>query len=223
MTETETSEKPEEGGSKQGVGLNPGLTDHDEKPPLPNPARPEITPTPEDENERSEARIMEQRKLELEQRKFELEQRKFELERFTKETLELKKLELERYTKATLERMKLNLEHLTKVDLERQKLEIERKKNNLDFVKFFLGSVVAAIAIAFIPPMFQYASAQLEKVKSDAQRERDSGIDEVSANKIRLDAAVLWLPSCTSIKCDENCAAVANHPAHRRIWKIDCQ
>jgi len=34
-------------------------------------------------------------------------------------------------------------------------------------------SVVAAIAIAFIPPMFQYASAQLEKVKSDALREKD--------------------------------------------------
>jgi hypothetical protein len=38
-------------------------------------------------------------------------------------------------------------------DLERQKLDLERFKARLDYRKFVLASVVAAITIAAIPPL----------------------------------------------------------------------
>jgi hypothetical protein len=54
--------------------------------------------------------------------------------------------------------------------LEVQRLELERYKAKLDFRKFIWGSVFAAIAIATIPPSFQYATAHLEYVKGEAAR-----------------------------------------------------
>src|ERR1051325_1284290 len=55
-------------------------------------------------------------------------------------------------------------------NLELRKLDLERLKAKLDFGKFVLGSFFAAIVIAFIPPAFQYATAYLEKEKSDVDR-----------------------------------------------------
>jgi hypothetical protein len=55
------------------------------------------------------------------------------------------------------------------VELEYRKLELERYKARLDFRKFVLASVFAAIVIAAIPPAFQFATAHLEYVKSQAQ------------------------------------------------------
>jgi hypothetical protein len=57
------------------------------------------------------------------------------------------------------------------IDLERTRLDLERYKAQLDFRKFVLGSVFAAITIAAIPPLFQLATAYLEYVKSQAERE----------------------------------------------------
>jgi hypothetical protein len=53
--------------------------------------------------------------------------------------------------------------------LEQRWLELERYKAQLDFRKFVLGSVCAAIVIAAIPPLFQLATAALEYVKSEEQ------------------------------------------------------
>jgi hypothetical protein len=54
-------------------------------------------------------------------------------------------------------------------DLELKKLDVEKYKAELDSRKFILTGVVAAIAIALIPPVFQLATAFLEYVKSRAQ------------------------------------------------------
>jgi hypothetical protein len=54
--------------------------------------------------------------------------------------------------------------------LETKRLDLERYKAQLDFRKFVWGSVVAAITIAAIPPLFQLATAYLEYVKSEAAR-----------------------------------------------------
>ncbi len=54
-----------------------------------------------------------------------------------------------------------------------RKLELERYKAQLDYRKFVLGSVFAAIAIAAIPPLFQLATAVLEYVKSQSQLRLD--------------------------------------------------
>ncbi len=55
------------------------------------------------------------------------------------------------------------------VDIELRKIELERYKARLDYRKFVLASVFAAIAIAAIPPSFQLATAFLEYVKGQAQ------------------------------------------------------
>ena len=62
-------------------------------------------------------------------------------------------------------------EHEKKVrsDLETQKIALDRYKANLDFWKFMGASVFAAIAIAAISPLFQWASAKLE----DARKGRE--------------------------------------------------
>jgi hypothetical protein len=57
----------------------------------------------------------------------------------------------------------------TQPDLERERLDLERYKARLDYRKFVLGSVFAAVAIAAIPPLFQLATAVLEYVKSQSQ------------------------------------------------------
>ncbi|UIJ84287.1 hypothetical protein [Rhizobium leguminosarum] len=54
--------------------------------------------------------------------------------------------------------------------LELKRLELERYKAWLDYRKFIWASVVAAITIAAIPPLFQLATAGLEYVKSEAAR-----------------------------------------------------
>ncbi len=56
------------------------------------------------------------------------------------------------------------------IALATKRLELERYKAKLDFQKFIWGSVFAAIAIATIPPSFQYATAHLEYVKGEAAR-----------------------------------------------------
>jgi len=59
------------------------------------------------------------------------------------------------------------------IDLEKMRLDLDRYKAQLDFRKFVLGSVCAAIAVAAIPPAFQLATAVLEYVKSEAQLKVD--------------------------------------------------
>jgi hypothetical protein len=54
--------------------------------------------------------------------------------------------------------------------LEMRRLDLEQYKAKLDFRKFVLGSVFAAITIAAIPPLFQLATAYLEYIKSEAAR-----------------------------------------------------
>jgi hypothetical protein len=58
-------------------------------------------------------------------------------------------------------------------DLAIRKLELDRYKATLDYRKFVLASVFAAIVIAAIPPLFQLATAFLEYVKSEAQLKVD--------------------------------------------------
>jgi hypothetical protein len=53
--------------------------------------------------------------------------------------------------------------------IEQQQLELERYKTKMDFLKFVWGSVVAAIAVAAIPPLFQLATAVLQNARSDAE------------------------------------------------------
>ena len=60
------------------------------------------------------------------------------------------------------------------IDLEMRKLELERYKARLDYRKFVLASVFAAIVIAAIPPLFQLATAFLENVKSQAKLDADT-------------------------------------------------
>jgi len=55
------------------------------------------------------------------------------------------------------------------LELENRKLALEERKASLDFWKFFWGSCFAAIAIAAIPPLFQFATAYLENARSTAQ------------------------------------------------------
>ncbi len=54
-------------------------------------------------------------------------------------------------------------------ELENRKLALDEKRASLDFWKFFWGSVFAAIAIATIPPSFQFATAYLENTRNTAQ------------------------------------------------------
>jgi hypothetical protein len=55
--------------------------------------------------------------------------------------------------------------------LENRKLDLEEKKVKADFWKFFWGSCFAAIAIAAIPPSFQFATAYLEDQRNKAKLE----------------------------------------------------
>jgi hypothetical protein len=57
------------------------------------------------------------------------------------------------------------------LEIEREKLKLDRYKAHLDYRKFVLGSVFVAVAIAAIPPLFQLATAALEYVKSNADRQ----------------------------------------------------
>jgi hypothetical protein len=57
--------------------------------------------------------------------------------------------------------------------LDRDRLDLERFKAELNYRKFIWGSVVAAITIAAIPPLFQFATAGLEYVKSRAKLQAD--------------------------------------------------
>ncbi len=58
-------------------------------------------------------------------------------------------------------------------DWDAKRLEFERYKLRLEYKKFLWGSVVAAIAIAAIPPAFQAGTALIEYVKSMAQLQND--------------------------------------------------
>jgi hypothetical protein len=79
------------------------------------------------------------------------------------------------------------------VDIEREKIALERYKSRLDYKKFVLGSVFVALAIAAIPPLFQLATAALEYVKSNADRQakqqafRDDYIKEFISNALNQD------------------------------------
>ncbi|MEQ1531862.1 MAG: lysozyme [Methylococcales bacterium] len=81
----------------------------------------------------------------------------------------------------------------TEHQLEFEKLRLERFKARLDYRKFVLGSFFAAIAIAAIPPLFQYATANLEHVKSQKELEvkqqtfRDEYIKEFLSNALNQD------------------------------------
>lgn len=68
------------------------------------------------------------------------------------------------------------------VSLEKERIELERYKSRLDYKKFVLGSVFAAIVVAAIPPLFQLATAGLEYVKSRAFLE----VDKVNKEAERL-------------------------------------
>ena len=80
-----------------------------------------------------------------------------------------------------------------KLELEREKLKLERYKAQLDYRKFVLGSVFVAVAIAAIPPLFQLATAALEYVKSNADRQakqqtfRDDYIKDFIGNALNQD------------------------------------
>lgn len=79
------------------------------------------------------------------------------------------------------------------IDLEQEKLRLDRYKAKLEFWKFVLASVCAAIVIALIPPSFQLATAYLEKVKGDKDRQlkqqedRDSYIKDFLNNALNQD------------------------------------
>lgn len=79
------------------------------------------------------------------------------------------------------------------LQLEREKIELEHYKANLDYKKFVMGSVFAAISIAAIPPLFQLGTAALEYVKSNADRQakqqafRDDYIKEFVSNALNQD------------------------------------
>lgn len=88
-------------------------------------------------------------------------------------------------------------DHKAKVEAqkssEQRQLEFERYKALLDFWKFVLGSVVAAIAIAAIPPLFQYGTAYLEQVKGETHLRNEvvreyvlNALDKNIENRIRL-------------------------------------
>jgi hypothetical protein len=55
-------------------------------------------------------------------------------------------------------------------ELERLRIKLERFKAGLDFWKYVIVSGFVALAIAAIPPVFQLATAKLEKIKADADR-----------------------------------------------------
>ncbi len=75
-----------------------------------------------------------------------------------------------------------------------ERLKLDRFKAKLDFWKFVLGSVFAALAIAAIPPSFQLATAYLEREKAAAQlraeqynkeADRDQKAEEFRQNNIK--------------------------------------
>jgi hypothetical protein len=59
------------------------------------------------------------------------------------------------------------------LDLEGRKLDLEREKAKLNFRKFVLGSVFAAIAIAAIPPLFQLATAVVKSSENQHLAEQN--------------------------------------------------
>jgi hypothetical protein len=65
-------------------------------------------------------------------------------------------------------------ERRCRIDSRFREARAEREKAKLDYRKFIWGSVVAAIAIATIPPSFQLATAVLEYVKSRAKLREDT-------------------------------------------------
>src|SRR5262249_4959463 len=101
-------------------------------------------------------------------------------------------------------------------DLEREKIELERYKIRLDYKKFVLGSVFVALAIAAIPPSFQLATAALEYVKSNADRQakqqafRDDYIKEFISNALNQDIEL-------RIRFAQYFARVSTEPA-REDW-----
>jgi hypothetical protein len=134
------------------------------------------------EQDSSEAQIsVEREKLALQR---EIEVRKSDLER---ETL-LFQQEMEK-RKITQNQDQL----LVQRQMEAQKAGLERFKIRLDYKKFVLGSVFVALAIAAIPPLFQLATAALEYVKSNADRQakqqafRDDYIKEFINNALNQD------------------------------------
>jgi hypothetical protein len=80
-----------------------------------------------------------------------------------------------------------------KLELERERLKLDRYKAQLDYKKFVLGSVFVALAIAAIPPLFQLATAALEYVKSNSDRQakqqafRDDYIKDFIGNALNQD------------------------------------
>jgi hypothetical protein len=57
-----------------------------------------------------------------------------------------------------------------------QNLALQRYKAILDFWKFVLISGFAAIVIALLPPLFQYATAKLE----DARKAREEAVSKAT-------------------------------------------
>lgn len=80
--------------------------------------------------------------------------------------------------------------------IERRKLALDLQKAKLDYRKFIWGSVFAAISIATIPPSFQLATAALEYVKSNREREtkqqqfRDGYVKEFISTALNQDIEV---------------------------------
>lgn len=107
---------------------------------------------------------------------------------------------------------------VSKLELERKKLAFERYKAKLDYKKFVLGSVFVALAIAAIPPLFQLATAVLEYVKSNAERQakqqafRDDYIKEFVGNALNQDIEL-------RIRFAQYFARVSTEP-YRNDWKI---
>lgn len=101
-------------------------------------------------------------------------------------------------------------------DLEQERLKLDRYKAKLDYRKFLLGSVFVAIAIAAIPPLFQLATAALEYVKSNAEREnkqqvfRDEYVKEFISNALNQDIEL-------RIRFAQYFAHVATEPS-RKEW-----
>ncbi len=81
----------------------------------------------------------------------------------------------------------------SQLDIERERIELKRYKIRLDYKKFVLGSVFVALALAAIPPLFQLATAGLEYVKSNADRQakqqtfRDEYIKDFVSNALNQD------------------------------------
>lgn len=112
--------------------------------------------------------------------------------------------------------------------LAERQLALEQYKAELDYKKFKLGSVAAAIALATIPPSFQLATAFLEKNKAENQiaiDQRNKNSESIARqNEFRDQYVKEFLDKALSqdiefrIRFAEYFASVAAD-SHRSSWK----